>query len=626
MDNDRKIVAVCTSRIFDAQQHVFLKELCERLAERDIIVMIFCTNTDLYWEENKYFPEASVFDTVPFDLTDLLLIMDEKIKSRRISGQLIERASEHGVPVIVVDGEYDGTVEVEFDYRKGFEKVVRHIIEFHGAKKPHFIAGIEGNHFSDERIEIFRQVIEENGIPFSPDMVSYGAFWAGPAREATEKLLESGNIPDAVICANDIMAINVQDVLIRAGLRVPEDVIVSGFDGIDEVNFCTPRLTTASCGSDALAAAVAENIIDCLDGDIPEKVYVEPVLIPNGSCGCHCAEESTMTALNRFNDGFYRYQDDIRMMYEISTAMQMSPDPQSAAKCLSHPLMHDIHCFVYSACLEKETDYFSAPVLASESEKYVIFWESDRAGAAIKTADMSKRREFVMSSVKNGCPMIINTLDYLGKPMGYICYTFDNYNFIDYAKTASVTNTVSMGLGGFIRGQYQRYLSGKVEIMYRTDPLTGLYNRIGFGAEFERMRSSEELCGKPVTVIMADLDGLKYINDTFGHKAGDRAIALAASALMHGCPEGAVCVRFGGDEMIAMIVGGCDPDGVTAKIDSELARINSERDMMYRVSVSCGAYSSVLDEHFDISNAVRLADEKMYRNKRSRKLKFDFPS
>lgn len=623
MSADKKIVAVCTSRIFDAQQHSFLKQLGEELSKHDTVMLIFCTNTDLYWNEDKYQPEAVVFDTVPFETVDLLVIMDEKIKSRNVSNSLISRAERHGVPVIVVDGHYDGTVEIRFDYGRGFESVVRHIIEHHKVKKPHFIAGIKDNPFSEERIGIFKKVLADNGIPFSPQMVSYGEFWAAPARNAIKNVIASGNIPDAVICANDIMAINVQDVLIKSGYRVPDDVIVSGFDGIDESNLCSPRLTTAVCGSDLLASKVSECIFSCFEEKFPEKVFVEPVLVTSGSCGCRSDAESAMSALNRFNDGFYRYQDDIRVMYEISTAMQMSSTPCGAAHCLEDPMMHDIHCFVFSSCLETEPDYFSAPLLESEKNKITLFYDSYETGIDIRKVDPALIKDFIIGSVRSGCPMIINALDYLGKPMGYICYTFGSYDFIEYAKTASVTNTVSMGLGGFICAQYQRYLSKKVEEMYTRDPLTGLYNRSGFNSEFERLRGLGELHGKTATIIMADLDGLKYINDTFGHEAGDNAIAAAAGALKSCCPDDSLCVRFGGDEMFALILGECDPEKIIASIDRELERINTLHDESYVIAMSCGAYSSVLDGHFELGSAVKLADEKMYCNKRNRKNKYN---
>ena len=78
---------------------------------------------------------------------------------------------------------------------------------------------------------------------------------------------------------------------------------------------------------------------------------------------------------------------------------------------------------------------------------------------------------------------------------------------------------------------YQRYLSDKVRDMYKFDSLTRLYNRAGFNYEFSLMKEELSEKGGEITVIMSDLDGLKRINDSYGHDAGDKAISLAASAL-----------------------------------------------------------------------------------------------
>ena len=620
MTFDKKIVAVCTSRIFEEQHFSFLKQMCEMLSQRDMIVLIFAINTDLYWEEDKYSPEASVFDNVPFDVIDLLLIMDEKIKSRTVSQKLIDNAKKAEVPVVVVDGDYEGTVKVKFDYQKGFERVVRHIIEHHKVRKPFMIAGLEGNPFSDERIGVFKKVLEENGIGFTPDMMAYGDFWAAPARNVMSEVIKSGDIPDAVICANDIMAINAMDVLVNAGIKVPDDVKVSGFDGIDEVSMCSPMLTTASCGSDVLAKAVTKCITDCLNGHCPDEILIEPELITNGSCGCSNSVfcSSVMPSLNHFNNGFYRYQDDIRVMYDIATAMQLSRTPKEAAGYVRSKKIKDIHCFVFSECFEKENDYFASPLLTSKKEKFVLFYDSYKNEIDLRDVSKKDMKKFIYRAVRGGTPIIVNALDFRGKPIGYVCYTFDGYDFVEYAKTANVTNTLSMGLGGLIATQYQRYLSAQVEEMYRIDPLTGLYNRSGFKREYEKLCDSPEWIGKEITIIMADLDDLKYINDTFGHEAGDEAIALAAKALKYNCPEDSLCVRFGGDEMFSIMVGNKDENAIIAAIDDWIGG-RTLSGSGCKVSMSCGGCHYVFTEDFCLSEALGAADEEMYINKRRRK-------
>ncbi|SDA17312.1 diguanylate cyclase (GGDEF) domain-containing protein [Ruminococcus sp. YE71] len=621
MKDGKKVISICTSRIFDAQQHIFLKLLSRKLSAESALVMIFCTNTDLYWEEEKYFPEAAVFEFVPFDITDVLIIMDEKIKSKNVSEELISKARENDTPVIVVDGEYENTCRIRFDYEKGFENIVRHMIVDHGVKNPLFMAGFRGNVFSEQRIAVFKKVIAENGIPFSEDMICYGDFWAAPARAAMQDALDRGIRPDAVICANDIMAINICDVLIKNGFRVPEDVRVSGFDGIDEASFCSPRISTASCGSDLLADTVYNCVSNCLKGIIHDEVPVLPQLMPNESCGCCTSIEQPLSILSRFNNSFYRYQDDIRIMYEITTAVQMSSDPQKAADCLTHTMMADTHCFTYSSCLEIERDYFSSPIMTSEKSKFRAFYDPD---SPFPSPDFGEDElgSRLAALVRPGYPMIVNALDYLGKPMGFICHRFANYDIVNYAKTASITNTVSMGLGGFIISRYQRYLLDKVEEMYSTDSLTGLFNRSGFNAEFEKLLEDESFGHRPVTVLMADLDGLKFINDTYGHEAGDNAIKRAADALKNSCPEGSLCVRFGGDEMFAVIIGACDPESIIGSIERALDEANARQPCECKTSLSCGAFTTTLGKRFDLSSALKKADERMYRNKRSRKMKF----
>ena len=122
------------------------------------------------------------------------------------------------------------------------------------------------------------------------------------------------------------------------------------------------------------------------------------------------------------------------------------------------------------------------------------------------------------------------------------------------------------------------------------------------------------MTGAPLTVIMADLNHLKQINDTLGHEAGDTAIAAVGKALRAACPQNALCARFGGDEMLAFIPGSCEVESIIGKIDGILK--SESRDNGFDISVSCGSYSTVLSGRLDLEDAIRHADEVMYEAKR----------
>ena len=178
MFGDWKIAALCTSRVYDLQVHGFIAALNEQLQKKGFVLWVYALNEDLYWEEDKYPAEASVFGYIPYEYVDVVIIMDEKIKSHSIVNGIISAAGDNEKPVVILDGNYEGCSSVKFDFAAGFELAVRHAIEDHGAKKPMFMAGFKGNPFSEERLAIYRKVIEENGIAFDGEMVRYGDFWA----------------------------------------------------------------------------------------------------------------------------------------------------------------------------------------------------------------------------------------------------------------------------------------------------------------------------------------------------------------------------------------------------------------------------------------------------------------
>ena len=180
MINDRKLIALCTSRIYDPQIHGYIVRLNELLKAKDFSLLIFAINSDIYWEEDRQAAEKYVFNLIPYDFVDAVIIMDEKIKSHKIAHKIIDASNFHNVPVIISDGRYENASCINFDYEAGFEKVVRHVIEYHHVKKPHMMAGQPDNDFSNRRIEVFKKVLKENEIEFDDSMISYGYFWADP--------------------------------------------------------------------------------------------------------------------------------------------------------------------------------------------------------------------------------------------------------------------------------------------------------------------------------------------------------------------------------------------------------------------------------------------------------------
>ena len=620
MIGGKKIIALCISRLHDTDNNRFIAILNEQLRSAGCSLFIYNITTDLYWNEDETRAEASVFDLIDYERTDAVVIMDEKIKSRNVSKKIVRNSRAHGIPVIVVDGNYEGCITVDFDYAGGFEKMVRHVIEHHRKKDVRLVAGTKGNPFSDEREEIFRKVAAENGVRVDEKTIFYGQFWAKPAIEAAEKMFASGDIPEAVICANDIMAINVASVFIQHGINVPEQVIVTGFDGIDEIYYSMPKISSVRTSSRLLADTVFKAVKNAVSGvDIQDRYTVEPSLVLNESCGCH--DSGTMQSfvrLRNFNSRFYNYQDDNLVLNEMSDAIQSQKDLANASYVMVRDVTKDLCCLINRSCVDDTTDYLRTKRESPYDDEMFVFF--DRLNRPYEQYEIS-RREIVPGLeklIESGYPLIFNSIYYTNVPLGYICFHYNDYDLTDYCKIMAITNSIGRGIGGFISMRYQHYLMQRVEDIYMYDGLTGLYNRASFSNRFrEKIEKTPE--GTPITVVLSDLDGLKKINDNYGHFSGDDSIKAVANALKMACPPDALCVRYGGDEMIAIIIGECDAEKIVRRIRSELEKYNNGSLTDYSITSSIGVVSSKAGMLTNIEAMIKQADSLMYTEKKAKK-------
>ena len=160
-------------------------------------------------------------------------------------------------------------------------------------------------------------------------------------------------------------------------------------------------------------------------------------------------------------------------------------------------------------------------------------------------------------------------------------------------------------------------LNVKLEDTYKLDALTGLYNRRGFMREYKKMLELMPK-GSCLTVILADLDGLKRINDNYGHREGDHAIHTVAQALKFACPEG-ICTRFGGDEMFGVIMGAHSESELRKAISDYLDSYNQRSDKPYAVSASVGIYITGTADDLDFEELIKKSDKLMYADKTAKK-------
>ncbi len=622
-----KIIALMTCRIHNMECYTFIDALNKRFSGTYFRLFVYNCSPRLDEDIKENDPQTSVYEMFDASFTDAVIIDFNHIGNTALCEKIISRAQSMKLPVILLGEGFDDCINIVYEHQTGMEYIVAHLVDVHNISDFHMIAGVKGNKFSDKRIEEFKKALQKRNIPFNDDMVSYGDFWSGPAVAAAERLLNEGRLPRAFVCANDHMAIAVSVFLQSRGISVPKDITVTGYDCIDTIYSSSPTITSACIKNESVSEVICGILSDVFERGKREGVIkVYPELVINESCGCETSRRLDAAFLyNEQTNMFNRFQNENIILSETAARIQKGISFEDIAYIMSdYDLMYAMCCI-----LKKEyTDESVNPELengcGSDGELFVLY-DSDvidsKKRSSEKFTPYYMHKKDIIPGLNaylddNRC-FIFTTLHYLGVTLGYICFHFCDFVAGNYYKIPQTTSILNNALGGLINLRYKRYLMKRIEKISGTDVLTGLYNRRGFCSEYDRLL--ENLGNDPLAVIMCDLDGLKYINDTFGHEEGDNAIHTAAAALKEVCPANAICTRFGGDEMMAVFPYKSNGTDIRALFCKYLEEYNAKSGKSYSVAASIGIYITANGEKPDFEELVKKSDSLMYEEKKRRK-------
>ena len=204
---------------------------------------------------------------------------------RGITPQHLDILTAAPAPVVVIGSVPEGTPvdNVRTDSRTGVRLALQHLYDL-GRRSVGFLNGPLDTVPGAARASAYADALGALGLPYDPDLVEVGDFYRAEGAEAARRLLERAR-PDALLCANDLMALGALDVLRAERLRVPEDVALVGMDDTELATAAWPTLTSVGLGSAERGRRAAELLLDRLDNGAtePRIVTVEPTLAVRAS-------------------------------------------------------------------------------------------------------------------------------------------------------------------------------------------------------------------------------------------------------------------------------------------------------------------------------------------------------
>jgi signal transduction histidine kinase/DNA-binding LacI/PurR family transcriptional regulator len=198
----------------------------------------------------------------------------------------------HPLPMVSVALALEDIPSVLVDNGKGMRDAITHLIEVHGYSRIAFIRGSEGHQEAEERYRAYIETLSEHNLPLDDDLVVPGYFSFESGAEAVHILLDERKLRpsvdfEALASAADVMALTAMEALQERGIRVPDDVAVTGFDDIEQAKAVLHPLTTVRQPLYEQGRRATETLLALLAGDkVPEQVTLPTELVVRQSCGC----------------------------------------------------------------------------------------------------------------------------------------------------------------------------------------------------------------------------------------------------------------------------------------------------------------------------------------------------
>ncbi|MHC5902357.1 LacI family DNA-binding transcriptional regulator [Streptomyces sp. S6] len=184
---------------------------------------------------------------------------------------------QHRIPFVMIDPAHEpppGVVSVGAANWQGGVSATEHLLAL-GHERIAVVAGRRRKQCSNARVAGYRSALAAAGLPQRPEYVRYGCFEESTARQRMRELLGLPEPPTAVFVCSDHMALGVYQALAEAGLRVPDDISVVGFDDLPESRWASPGLTTVRQPLGEMAATALRLLVRMMDGERPEGTRTE---------------------------------------------------------------------------------------------------------------------------------------------------------------------------------------------------------------------------------------------------------------------------------------------------------------------------------------------------------------
>lgn len=602
----------------------FIKGVKKALKESNTDIYLFSCYDYTEYSGYPNFNGYSIYRLVNYEDYDGVIILADLIKNPRILEKERQRILQAKVPAISINAQLKDIPCIKIDNYSGFYELICHLIKEHGVKEFAYFSGKENSIDFSERYKAYRTALQDNGITLDPhktytvEKTNYQCSY----ENIDEILKDPEQRPQAIVCANDLMALAVIKRADELGIQIPQELKVIGYDDLIFSSSMNPSLSTVKSNADKVGYEAARKVMAGYFDLEVIKIKSSPVY--RVSCGC--TEENIdkqkllpldLMSCSNENESFNSHLEIIDEIFTEATDV--------------FTLMTNLDIFF------QKSHHF-------EGSDFCIFLKSDWTSVLINTAETLPanlnygNQMQAITSIQNNEKYpreIINTRDLMPSKMKtesnnlYLFMPIYNHSYVHgyfvcknnllmlrqlygYRWTKAFGSAVER----FRKQNMFKQMSQQYLRLSTRDALSGTINRVGLEKIAKPFFAQNKKNGLTTVLFFVDINKMKFINDNFGHLHGDLAVKTIAAAVMEVIPKNWLPIRYGGDEFL--VVGNSKNykgEDYCKIITDRITKKTSIMKLPYLLSASVGTYSVPPNSPMTLEEAVEKCDELMYEVK-----------
>lgn len=568
--------------------------------------------------------------------------------------RLLELLDRSELPTVFIGLDVPGTACVQGENTVGMRTLLHHVLDERGVRHPVLVRGKEHHPDSIAREQVVRHELSVRGLELDEGLVLGGEFAPEPTADALFELLARRTDFDAVIALNDQMAVSAISTLLEFGLRVPEDVVVTGFDD-DSTAANWPGLTTVDQDLGQQGAIAASLLLERIAGNRETRKVVVPSRLvvrhstasTRGSGGIPSQQLAEMARAER----------DQLASQDAVLAMNQALDYCWTVDDVVRVLGNHLHRLgvgrAFVALYERPADGSSREADETSPARVELVLDHRDGATHPPPTDLYAAEALLppelVGELEHGL-LVLQPLAVLDRPIGFLLFEqrggserllelmrIDLSRVLDGVFTTQELRARAIRLERevdrrtlelrgevLVRRRTERKLERANQELQRSvmsDGLTRIANRMAFEQHLEQHWAAQRTDGRAVALLMADVDAFKPYNDQYGHVLGDEALRVVASCLAQAVRDSDdLACRYGGEEF-AVVLPHSGVEGAVAVAQRFRALLGKESiphlasPFGETLTASIGIAVMVPKEMAQPQHLVEAADRAMYRAK-----------